>query len=223
MAHPLPSSGIPPGTGPVYNTLSEEAVDQVLLQLNNFFEGYVAVKDFQSAANPGDPTTEIFTQKLFISNESPEDDRFLPALIVKVGNFREYRLDLGNAWEPLPDGGQRYGGSITADVMVTVASLSTLDLDRLMDYLMLAFFIVKVPDLQKKGIILAPNGLSANEMGSVPYTADRSILRKQVVQSVWLQWFFDLIPGTTPNITNIKFRLQTPESLALKLPVVEKQ
>lgn len=223
MAHPLPSSGIPPGTGPVFNTLSEEAVDIALQQLNDFFQGYVAVKDFQAAPNPGDPETEIFTQKLFISYQSPEDDRYLPALIVRINNFREYRLDLGNAWEKLPNGGERYGGSVTADLNVIVASLSSLDLDRLFDYLMLTFFIIKVPDFQKKGVIFVPNSLTGNELGDIKYTADRSVLRKQVTQQVWLQWFFDQTPGVAPNITNVRFRLQTPESLALHLPVVEKQ
>jgi hypothetical protein len=221
MAHPLPSSAVPPTDGPVFNTLSQEAVDVVLRELNDFFQGYEAVRDFQSAPNPGDPETGLFQQRLFISYQSPEDDRFLPALIARVGNFREYRLDMGNALEALPNGGRRYGGSVLADVEVTVASISTLDLDRLFDYLMLAFFVVKVPEFQRQGVRLVPNSLTGNEMSPIKLGESEYIHRRKVTQNVWLEWFFDLDPGDAPNITNIRFRLVTPGSLGA--PVVEKE
>lgn len=222
MAHPLPSSGIPPTTGPVFNTLTEEAVSIVLTELNQFFAGYQAVVDFKSATNVGDPTTEIFQQKLFIADEAPEDDRFFPALIVKMGSFREYRLDLGNAWENLPNGGKRFGGSVMADINVIVCSTSTLDLDRLFDYLSLVFFIIKVPNLQRQGIRLVPNGLSGSPLPSIPYTGDRPILRRQVTQEVWLEWFFETTEDA-PTVTNVVFHLSTPGSLAAHKPVVEKR
>lgn len=214
MAHPLPSAGAPESTGPVYNTLSQEAITVVLTELNAFFKDYDCVKtDFTPATVPGDPTSEIYEQKLFISYTSPEDDRFLPALVVKIGGFKEYRMDVGNVWDNLPDGAKRYGGSVTATVSVTIASLSSLDLDRLTDYLQLFFLLIKVPDLQRQGILLVPNSISVNDMGPLTYTTDRSILRNQLSVDVWLQWFMT-VPDTNPTVTNVALRLQTPSSFA---------
>jgi len=209
MSHPLPSSGLAPDSGELRNTLQQEAIDVVLKELNDFFSTYTAVSDFKSAVNPGDPVTEPYQQKLFISYKSPEDDRFLPALIVRISDLQEFRTDLGNAWEKLPDGGLRSGGTVKATINVTVASLSSLDLDRLTDFVQLFFLIIKVPDLQKQGLLLVPNSVRASDPGPVAYTGDRPILRSLVSVQVWLQWFLD-VPETNPTVTNVAIRLVRP-------------
>jgi hypothetical protein len=220
MAHPRPSSGLDPLSGELKNTLSQEAIDVMLKELHSFFGEWSAVEDYKVATNPGDPETQLKEQKLFISYQSPEDDRFLPAIVCRLTSMREVRFDLGNAWENKEAGAKQYGGAIRATYQFTVGSLSSVDLDRITDYLTLFLLVIKVPDLQSQGIWLYPNTLNVSNIGTLKYTNSTNILRNQVNIDCYLHWFLD-VPDENPTITNIAIRLQTFERIRQGLPPKE--
>ena len=221
MAHPRPSSGLDPTSGELKNTLTQEAIDVMLDELHNFFAGWTAVEDFKVADNPGDPATQLTNQKLFISYKAPDDDRFLPAIVVRLSGLKEVRMDLGNVFEKLEDGGTRYGGIIEGTFQLTIGSISSVDLDRITDYIQLFLMIIKVPDLQRRGIWLYPNSMNISDIGPIKYTSTKPVLRNQVNIGCYLHWFLD-VPDTNPTVTNIRIFLQTSAGAQAGLPPEEK-
>jgi len=210
MANPFPSESTAPRS-PLFNTLIQEVYDVVLEELNIFFSDFVMAERYK--ANEAD----FFNQKIFISARSPETDRFLPAIIVALGSMEEFKLDLGNFQEALPssdvfgadDGtvGQRFGGSTTATISCTIASLSSLDLDRISDLVNWFWLIVRVPQLQSRGVRIIPNTIGTAPLGDIPYSGTRPILRREVSVGVWLEWFVDILDKTNPTVSKIRIRL----------------
>ena len=216
MAHPFPSESTP--TSPLFNVLIQEAVDVVLEEMNIYFEQNTMTERYKANLN------NFFDQLIFISAKSPESDRFLPAIIVDLGNMEEFKQDLGNFLERLPstdqtgadDGstvGARFGGSTTGNITCTVASLSSSDLDRITDLVFWFWSIVRVPQLQQRGVKVIPNTISMAKLPDVPYESaqgPRSVLRREVVVGVWLEWFVDILDTTNPTISQVRINLVSP-------------
>jgi hypothetical protein len=162
-------------------------------------------------------------KRIFVLDRNPDSERYLPVIIVRMGAARSIRTGFGNigAGEATGSDGKVYRretGFYDTPFTFVIASLSTLERDKILDALQSILLARKKRAIERTGLRLIPNSYSLGGEDTIYIDPTTPIERTSVGLRVYVPWYYDVDISDVPVVE----RVITPKGYANVEGVFEK-